>query len=322
MAWRDGLWKAPLFLAVASPILAEVLSGNLPPLAFLPLLPLMLVAYGIPMLLIRDAWVRFGLGVPGLFALGIAYGFVNEALFAKTVFLDANVPIDTFDGYAVGGVNWAWASFIVPWHALHAVLYPIAFTWWLFPSRRAQPWLSRRTSLALLAVMLAVGAAIHTAQDPLRGVAAGTWGTFSFSLLAITVPVLAAVWLPRRPPLLEPGPSTSGMLLLGAAVAPLLFVMAALASNAVPFPVIVLVSVAFYAGFGVLLHRRGGFNAPNALRFALGNELAFVALALLFDAQRGGPPDAIAAHLALELAFVLGVLRLRREERLAGATPV
>lgn len=307
---RWARWKAPLFLAVASPTLAEVLSGNLPLPIFVPLLPLMLVAYGIPVLLIRDAWVRFGLGVPGLFVLGLAYGFVNEALFAKTVFLDSQVPVDTFDGFGGSGVNWAWSAFIVPWHALHSVLYPIAFAWWLFPQRRAEPWLSRRASCILFAVMMAVGAAIHTASDPKKGVEAGSMATFLFAVVAILIPVLLAFRLPRRPLLLQRGPAKRGMTWTGVAVAPLLIVMASTSDNGLPTLAIIAVATAFFALFAVVLHRRGGFAAPNFLRFAVGNELGFLALAGTFSIG-GGNIAAAVGQIILVATFVAALVRLR-----------
>lgn len=310
--WRERRWAAPLFLAVASPVLAEVLSGNLPLPVFIPLLPLMLIAYGIPVLLIRDAWVRFGLGVPGLFVLGLAYGFVNEALFAKTVFMDVQVPVDSFDGYGGSGVNWAWSSFIVPWHALHSVLYPIAFTWWLFPQRRSEPWLSRRLSLILFAVMMIVGAAIHTASDPAKGVDPGTLASLLFSVVAIGIPVLIAWRLPRRPKLLEPGSTRRGMAPTGIAVAALLILMAAASEAHPPAVVLIAISAAFFAVFAVVLHRRGGFQAPNFLRFAMGNELGFLGLAILFSASGANVP-ALVGHVLLFVTFVFALRRLRRE---------
>jgi hypothetical protein len=314
---RSQRWAAPLFLAIASPILAEVLTGNLPPtLFFTPVvLVLMLVAYGIPVLLIRDAWVRLGLGVPGLFVLGLAYGFVNEALFAKTVFMDVAVPIDTFDGYRQSGVNWAWASFIVPWHAMHSVLYPIAFAWWLFPSRRAEPWLGRKTSLALFAVMVAVGLLVHSGPDNVRG----TPTSFVLSLTLIASLVLLALVLPKRPVLLDEGVSGRGAAWLGAAMAPLLLLMAALSDRGLPTPVLVVAAGGFYAVAFLLLRRRRGFHAPGFLFFALGNELAFVLMSLAFDAQRGAI-ELLVAHIVLELLFIAALLRLRRESQVAVPT--
>lgn len=313
--WRRR-WAAPAFLAVASPVLAEVLSGNLPPLAFLGALPFLLVAYGVPVLLIRDAWVRLGLGVPGLFVLGLAYGFVNEALFAKTVFLDVGLPIDTFDGYGGSGANWAWSSFIVPWHAMHSVLYPIAFAWWLFPSRRAEPWLSRRASLGLFAMMLALGAAVHAGHDNVDG----TVPSFLLSLVLVGGLTALGLRLPRRPPLLQQGPPGRWMAWTGAALAPLLFLMAALSDQRLPTWLLVANVAVVFGAFFLLLRARRGFDAPNFLRIALGNELAFVVLAIAFDAQRGAM-DALVAHVALELAFLAGLIRLNRGDPMAEGDP-
>lgn len=311
MALADRRWAAPLFLAMASPVLAEILSGNLAPSLFFlpPIFALMLVAYGIPVLLIRDAWVRFRLGVPGLFLLGVAYGFVNEALFAKTLFLDVGVPIDTFDGYRESGVNWAFASFIVPWHALHAVLYPIAFAWWFFPARRDEPWLSPRLSVSLFAVFMLVGALVHAQDDNVQG----TLATYLFALVAILIAVLLAFRAPRVPPLLEPGVTRRGVAWLGAATAAFLFLLAVPSDRGLPSLAIVGMAAAFLGGMGWLLHRHGGFHAPGFLRFALGNELAFVLLSMAFDVVAGAW-ERLVAHALLEALFIVALVRLGREE--------
>lgn len=219
--------------------------------------------------------------------------------------------MDTFDGYGGSGVNWAWSSFIVPWHALHSVLYPIAFVWWMFPGRRAEPWLSRRLSFLLFAVMMAVGAALHAAPDPKKGVEAGTLASYMFSLVAILILVLLAFRLPRRPPLLGPGPPRRGMLWTGVAVAPLLIVMAATSDRGLPTVAVLLVAAAFLAAFALLLHRRGGFAAPNFLRVAVGNELGFLALAGTFS-MAGGNVAAAVGQVLLFAVFVVALVRLRR----------
>ncbi|MEA3137335.1 MAG: hypothetical protein QOC71_1616 [Thermoplasmata archaeon] len=320
MALRDRRWAAPLFLAVASPVLAEVLTGNIPPSQFIvpPIFVLMLIAYGIPVLLIRDAWVRLGLGVPGLFVLGLAYGFVNEALFAKTVFMDVALPVPNFDGYRESGVNWAFASFIVPWHALHSVVYPIAFAWWLFPARRADAWLGRKTSLALFAVMVAVGLLVHSGADNVQGTAT----SFVLSLTLIGSLVLLGLVMPRRPALLDDGPDRRGIAWIGAGIAVFLFLTAAMADARLPTPVLVAISACFFVGLFFLVRWRGGFHAPAFLRLALGNELAFVLITLAFDASVGAV-ERFVSHVVLELVFIAALLRLRNESRAAAlARPI
>jgi hypothetical protein len=144
----------------------------------------------------------------------------------------------------------------------------------------------------------------------------GTGTSLALTLVLIGGLVLLALRLPHRPLLLEPGPCRRGLAWMGAAVAPFIFLMAAMASAHLPSAAFVLVSAAFFLGAGWLVHRRGGFTAPAFLRFALGNELAFVALSIGFDGARGAL-ESMAAHVILEMLFILGFVRLRAEQALA-----
>jgi hypothetical protein len=92
--------------------------------------------------------------------------------------------------------------------------------------------------------------------------------------------------------------------------------MAATAKAHPPTAVLLAVSVAFFGLLFLLLRQRDGFSAPAFLRFALGNELSFVLLSILFDVQRGAF-DLVVAHVVLELLFIIGLVKLRNED----ATP-
>jgi hypothetical protein len=90
---------APIFvLVLLASTLPETLSGNTPALelfkpgAFL----FFIIAYGLPVLIIREYAVRQRIGFAGLFLIGLGYGIINEALLAKTVFRNAGVPVDVY----------------------------------------------------------------------------------------------------------------------------------------------------------------------------------------------------------------------------------
>jgi hypothetical protein len=153
MAERTG---GLLALVLLTTILPEMLSGNTPAeKLFRPGIFLFLaVAYGAAVLAIREWAVRLRLGAGGIFLAGLAYGLVNEGLFARTIFRETGMPIDLFDGYGLAlGVNVAWALFIMVWHALASVLFPIVLSHQFFPAAAARPWLGRRTTLALAAAV-------------------------------------------------------------------------------------------------------------------------------------------------------------------------
>ena len=137
-------------LVLFATVLPELLSGSTPPQAFLSpdVFSFCLFAYGIPVLLVRAFAQRHGLGLAALFLLGLGYGIINEGLLAKTVFRNEDVPIDIFDGYGFrGGIQWAWAGFILPWHAMASVILPIVLTHRTFPLAANKTWLGRRTSV-------------------------------------------------------------------------------------------------------------------------------------------------------------------------------
>ena len=144
-------------LMLLATILPEMLSGNTP-LAMMaqpPVFFFYLFAYGLPVLVIREFGVRNGMGLAGLFLLGLGYGIINEALFAKTVFLQTGVPVDVYDGYGyVSGIQWAWAGFILPWHAVASTILPIAFAHFVVPGAAAQPWLGKRITLGLTLLLI------------------------------------------------------------------------------------------------------------------------------------------------------------------------
>ena len=78
----------------------------------------------------------------------------------KTAFRSVDVPVVVYDGYGlVGGVQWAWNAFILPWHAVASVSLPIAFTHRAFPDSAKTTWLGRKTTLVIatiLAVLISV----------------------------------------------------------------------------------------------------------------------------------------------------------------------
>lgn len=105
----------------------------------------LILAYGPPILLLRELWVRYRLSLPALYLLGMIYGFINEGLLAHTITMIDGEPITSFVGYGVlFGMNWTWTSLIVPWHAFYSVTFMVLLSRLLFPQQADQPWLSPR----------------------------------------------------------------------------------------------------------------------------------------------------------------------------------
>ena len=137
-----------IFLVLGTPFIIEscLTASTLPARWLEPGTALLLIfAYGPPILWIREAWVRNSLGIAGLLALGLVYGILNEGILAHTLTQTAGEPLTPFLGYdELFGLHWAWALFILPWHAVYSVVFMVLLTRLWFPRRAEGPWLSNR----------------------------------------------------------------------------------------------------------------------------------------------------------------------------------
>ena len=161
--------EALLFVLVAPAILTEVASGNTPVHALLDLRVtlFLILAYGFPVLVIRELSLRWRLSTAGIFLLGVAYGIVNEGLLAQTLVRYEHVPIDTFDRYIyVAGFNLSWASVILPWHAVFAVLFPLVLAALWFPSSAQHLWTSKSVFGLLSGGLIALLVFVSLARTP------------------------------------------------------------------------------------------------------------------------------------------------------------
>jgi hypothetical protein len=190
-----------LVLMLLAAILPETLSGNTPAHELFKPGPFVffMIAYGLPALLIREFSVRHAIGFSGLFLIGMGYGIINEALLAKTVFRNAGVPVDVYDGYGfANGIQWAWTAFILPWHAMASTILPIAFAHRAVPAAASQPWLGVKSRWALALVLFALITLFYIYEDT-SGVP-GTWPMLAVLWGAVAALVLAARRLPAGPP--------------------------------------------------------------------------------------------------------------------------
>lgn len=167
MTTRQHISAVAIMMALTT-LLPEMLSGNTPvnmmvnPAVFF----FYLFAYGLPVLVIREFVVRNAIGFAGLFLLGLAYGIINEALFAKTVFLQTGIPVDVYDGYGFAfGIQWAWTAFILPWHAIASVILPISFSHQFVPEAAGKSWLGKRLALGLAALLLVLISVFYLYED-------------------------------------------------------------------------------------------------------------------------------------------------------------
>lgn len=194
--WKARL-QAAIILALITPVLTELFSTNmgpgqvLRPGAFL----FLFFAYSVPILLIRELAVRARVGLPGLFLMGLAYGIFNEGPLAKTLFF--GMPGGGLDAYAtisLGRIHVVWAAIIIPWHALHAVVFPIALVSLLYPSVREDSWLGRPMRLVFLAGLGVFSVVVFMKFRPEYA----DWPYFAGFAASIAALLLIAVRLPVR----------------------------------------------------------------------------------------------------------------------------
>lgn len=142
--------KLIAFLLFVPAALAELLTGNVPPLRFFsPLwLFIFVLMYGCGCLLVRQARAHWELHW-GVVFLAVAYGIVEEGLTTKAFFNPEWEGVGLLAGYGMyGGVQWVWALGVTFAHATLSILVPIAISDGLWPALREAPVLGRRGLIA------------------------------------------------------------------------------------------------------------------------------------------------------------------------------
>jgi len=130
-----------------APFLAELVSGSTPPPAWIlpPVLLVFAAVYGVSALVIRDVALRLRGGAPTVLLLGLAFGVVNEGMAAHSLFDPSWPALGAIGLYGRWiGVNWLWAEWIVPFHAVWSISFPIFLTRQFWPSTGTVRFLSDR----------------------------------------------------------------------------------------------------------------------------------------------------------------------------------
>ena len=180
--------KALLVLVLTAPVLTEIVSGNTPVHRFLdPRVPIFfLVAYSLPLLVIREAMFRWRISWTGVFLLGLAYGIWNEGLLAQTLIRFDHVPIDKFDRYIyTAGFNFSWVAVIVPWHAMLAIIFPIALVSALFPGVEREAWVDEKMFRGLSFLWIGLVIFVGIARRPHAQMLVCAAAIFTLTLAAL-----------------------------------------------------------------------------------------------------------------------------------------
>jgi hypothetical protein len=308
---------AVVSLIVATPVLAEILSGNTPVCSLLApkVVLLLLLAYGLPVLVARELGVRASLDLVGRILVGLAYGVLNEGTLAQTLFRPDHLPVAVFDRYLFVdgvGVGVAWAILIVPWHAFLSIVFPIALVEVAFPNVARTPWIGRRTFIAL-AIVTIVAILFVTLVRPPR---AQMWGCFVVMASLIGVACVrrrrddAEAWTNERRRLRSFASGVALQLVL-------FFVPVALAIVRAPAIVFFAIVATAWTILAVLFRRARVLVLPARADCALGAYLTLALFTLIVAVTRHSMQTIIATTT---LAVPLVWLALRsRDSRSAGA---
>ena len=141
-----------------APAIGELLSGSAPPAEFFnPFGFVLLISlYGSGAILARELKIRWQKGWISLFALGAAYGIIEEGLMVKSFFDPNWVDLGILGSYGRwAGVNWVWAVELTLYHAVISIAIPILLAELIFPNRRNEVWVGQRGFIGLLALLAA-----------------------------------------------------------------------------------------------------------------------------------------------------------------------
>jgi len=201
-------------------------------LIFFLFLGLNLGLYGPGVLLVREAWIRWGRSWGVLLLLGAAYGLLEEGTALSTLFNPNASVVGGLGHYGrFAGVNWVWLIGVLGVHIVLSVGLPIVLLGLALPETRGRPLLTRRglrTAVGIYAVDIVVLVLI-----------ANYWRVQGAWILGAAV-VAGALWyvarkLPRgwlNPARSSPGASPRVCFLLGLAYFPVLLLIPAFGGEA------------------------------------------------------------------------------------------
>ena len=154
--------KAVWFLALLSPIIAELMSGSSPPIEFFN--PIMFIGllgmYGAGVLLVRELTVKWDKGWATVIILGAAYAIIEEGLAVKSFFDPGWSDLGDLGTYGrYWSVNWVWAAWLIVFHSAVSISLPILIFGLVYPEFKRSRILSNE-QLRMVKVLFAADIAI------------------------------------------------------------------------------------------------------------------------------------------------------------------
>ncbi|MGB6501187.1 MAG: hypothetical protein WBG19_07300 [Thermoplasmata archaeon] len=318
--------RHPVLLLLAfTPGIPEYLSGSsssallvVSPVVFFLFLGLNLGLYGPGVLLLREAWIRWGRSWGSLLLFGAAYGLLEEGTALSTLFNPHASVVGGLGHYGrAAGVNWVWVIGVLAVHIVLSVGIPLLLLGLALPETRGRSLLTRR------ATYLAAG--VYAADIVALALIVGFWRV-EFAWLVGAAVVALSLWAVavRLPPgFLDPvrdvpryGPGA--FFLMGLAYFPVLLILPGL-GEAFHLPAAVSGSLDLLAGAALFLAVRSSMgrhsNAPHLILLALGATIPIVLVGL---ASQITLPVVLLADGAYGLFF----WTLWKQYRPAAASPI
>ena len=305
--------KAILSIMAMPPLLMELLSGNLPGSVFIqPLyLIILITGYSLPVLIIRELSVRWKLGLAGIFTLGLAYGIFNEGIGAKTILLNQNVPVPSFDNYGYFlGINFPWAAYIMVFQAMVSVLFPILFVHYLYPDVKQVSWFGKKSTIALAVPSAIAGTIIFFSPVPFQAQPV----YFPVFLVSMAVLAIVARFMPK----------SEGLKNARCGIKPLFLGIAFLALYALGLDLLANMKVElalFYSSmigilllFAFILKSKNWLTTPALLLFGIGVYMVLGITGTLSTVIIKGYPEGLITGPAFEIAFIWVALRIRKQQ--------
>lgn len=286
--------KAAWFLALFSPMVAEMLSGSSPPLEFFTPFGLLVLIpmYGGGALLVRELAIRWGKGWATIIVLGAAYGIIEEGIAVKSFMDPGWVDLGELGEYGRAlGVNWVWSVWLTIYHSMISISLPILVLGLWYPHLKGQSVLTKRQfgfvgwlflmDIAFCAVLFVF------AQDfvppPVQ---------YGCCFLAVYLLYSLAKRLPKDAMSARhslPSWRPAKFMALGFVTLTFSFLFASSAPAALPFPLTILLLIAVSGGaILVLQHRIGSSrNSVHLACFAVGLILLFIVLGPVQEFSNG-----------------------------------
>ncbi|MEZ8221616.1 hypothetical protein GG496_001786 [Candidatus Fervidibacteria bacterium JGI MDM2 JNZ-1-D12] len=312
-----------IVLLVLSPAIGELLSGSSPPAEFFNPFTFVLLAalYGGGAILVRELVLSWRKGWLSIFALGVAYGIVEEGLMCKSFFDPQWPDLGPLGVYGRWlGVNWVWAQGLTVYHAVFSIAIPILLVELAYPNERNKSWVSTEW-LRVIGLLFVLDVLFGFCCFPKPE---APYYPSPFHIIATVAIIAALVWLARKlpdrlpVPLSTRVPSVRRFMLLGFTATLIFFIVFWGLPNTELPPIVTMglgVLVLLVAARYALLWSGNGHKWAEIHKWAIASGALgfFILLAPLQELSNPTRPDNTAGMSLVGLVALTGLLWLRRK---------